>query len=84
MLLDIADTFDLSFSYSTNLVSTRDLDNNNNLNSIANLMFLRSNSLELNNHSILSNLQYLSNHTSLVVDIYISEEFVQDDRCTIV
>jgi len=84
LLLDIVDAFDLSFSYSTNPIPTRYLNNNNDLNSVINLMFLRSNSLELDNYLILSDLQYMSDYTSLVVDIYISEEFMQDDKCTII
>jgi len=43
-------------------------------------MFLRHNFVELNNHSILLELWYLSDHASLVVDIHISEEFVQDEK----
>jgi len=84
LLLDIVSIFDFSFSHSTNSIPTRYLDNNNNLNSVINLIFLKFNSLELGNHSILPDLQYSLNHTSLVVNIHISKEFVQDDRCTII
>ena len=54
LLFNIADTFNLSFSHPTHPIPTRYLDNNKNSNSIIDLMFLRPNSLELNNHSILS------------------------------
>ena len=84
LLLDIASTFDFSFSHSTNSIPTRYLDNNKNLNSVINLIFLKFNSLELGNHLILPDLQYSLNYTSLVVNIHISKEFVQDDRCTII
>jgi len=47
-------------------------------------MFLRSNSLKLDNYSILPDLWYLLDHASLVVDIQIIKEFVQDIRCTII
>jgi len=56
LLVDITDVFDLSFSYSTNSVPTKYLDNKNNLNSVIDLMFLRCNSLEFNSHTILSEL----------------------------
>jgi len=50
LLSNITDTFDLSFSHSTNTVPTRYLNNSSNL------MLLRPNSLELDNHLILSEL----------------------------
>ena len=52
LLVDIADNFDLSLSHSTNFIPTRYLDNRNNLNSVINLMFLRSNTLEFDNYTI--------------------------------
>jgi len=84
LLVDIANTFDLSFSYPTNQVSTRYLNNANNSNSVINLMFLRSNSLGFDNHSIFPDLQHSSDHTLLIVNIFIIEEFVQDKRYTII
>jgi len=53
LLVDIADSFDFSLLHSTNSVPTRYLDNENNSNSIINLMFLRPNVLEFDNHTIL-------------------------------
>ena len=50
LLIDITNTFDLSFLYSTNFVSTRYLDNNNYSNSVIDLMFLRPNSLEFDSY----------------------------------
>jgi len=52
LLVDIADDFDLSLSYSTNFIPTRYLDNGNNSNYIIDLMFLRPNILEFDNHTI--------------------------------
>jgi len=52
LLIDIADVFNLSFSYSTNSVPTRYLDNDNNSNFIIDLIFLRSNFLEFDSHTI--------------------------------
>jgi len=56
LLFDISDTLDLSFSYPNNSVPTRYLDNNDYLNLVINLMFLRPNFSELDNHSILLDL----------------------------
>ena len=84
MLVDIADAFDLLLLYFTNSVLTRYLNNKNNVNSVIDLMFLRPNMLEFNNHIILSESQYSSDHTSLVVNIYIIKEFIQDKRYIII
>jgi len=84
LLFNIADAFNLSFLHYTHPILTRYLDNSKNLNSVIDLMFLRPNSLKFNNYSILSKLQYLSDHTSLVVNIQIIEEFIPDIRCTII
>jgi len=84
LLLEIADSFNLSFLHPFNPVPTRYPDNNNDSNSVINLMFLRSNSLELDNYLILPDLQYLLDYAPLVVDIQIIEEFLQDIRCTII
>jgi len=56
LLFDIADVFDLSSSHPTNPCTTRYLDNGNNSNSVIDLMFLRPNFSELDNHFILSDL----------------------------
>jgi len=47
-------------------------------------MFLRPNSSELDNHSILPELQHSSDHTPLVVNIQILEEFIPEVRPTII
>ena len=80
LLINIVDMFDLFFLNPINLVPTRYSDNCNNSNSVINLMFLRPNFVELNNYSILLELWYLLDHASLVVDIHISKEFMQDER----
>ena len=53
LLFDISDTLDLSLSHPTNPILTRYLYNSDNLNPVINSMFLRPNSSELDNHSIL-------------------------------
>jgi len=47
-------------------------------------MFLRPNSLKLDNYSILSELQHPSDHAPLIVNIQILKEFVPDVRYTII
>jgi len=47
-------------------------------------MFLQANSEEFNNYSILPDLWSLSDYTSLIVDIIINEEFIQDKCWTII
>ena len=84
LLVDITDAFNLSLSYSNNSVPTRYLDNGNNLNSVIDLMFLRPNTLEFDNHTLFPESQYPSDYTPLVVDIHIIKEFIQDKRCTII
>ena len=84
LLVNIVDAFDLSFSHSTNLVPIRYLDNENNSNSIIDLIFLRPNLLEFDNYTILSNLQHSLDQAPLVVNISIAEEFIQDQICTII
>jgi len=84
LLFDIFDTFNLSFSHPTHPVPTRYSDNSKNSNLVIDLMFLRLNSLELNNHSILSKLWYSLDYAPLVVNIQIIEEFISDVRHTII
>ena len=84
LFVDIASAFDLSLSHSTNSIPTRYSDNRNNLNSVIDLMFLKLNMLEFDNHTILPKSWYPSNHAPLVVNIYIIKEFVQDKRHTII
>jgi len=78
LLVDVADSFDLMLSYPTNQVLTRYSDNVNDANSVIDLMFLKHNSLEFDNYTIYSELQYLSNHALLMVNISIIKEFILD------
>ena len=77
-LTDIADSFDLKLPCSIQQVFTHYTNNTNNVNSVINLLFLHLNSIKIDNHNILSELHYPLDHTSLTVDISITEEFIQD------
>ena len=52
LLTDIADSMNLCMSRSTNQVSTRYSNNQNDSNSVIDLMFLRPDSLEFDNYTI--------------------------------
>ena len=82
--MEVADSFDLKLFSPVNQVPTQYTNNPNNSNLVINLMFLWSNSVEINNHFILSESQSLSNHAPLTVNIFISKEFIQDKWWTII
>ena len=82
-LFVIADSFNLSLSYSTDQVSTRYLDNTNDSNSVINLMFLHSDSSELNTHHIHLEWCLTSDHTPLTITISITEEHIDTYKRTI-
>ena len=46
--------------------------------------FLCSNLIEINNHHIISELHYLSDHVPLTIDISITEDFIQEKHWTII
>ena len=73
-LIVIADSFNLNLLVPINQVPTRYSDNNNDSNSVIDLMFLYCDSSELNNHSIHPNLHLTSDHVPLTITIPINEE----------
>ena len=76
LLLDIANLFDLKLSVPIQQVSTCYVDSFNNANLVTNLIFLYPNLSEIDNHQILPKLWYLLDYASLVVNIFIKEEYV--------
>ena len=79
----IADSFNLSLSYSTDQVLTRYSDNANDLNLVIDLMFLQCNSLELNTHLIHPEWYLTSDHAPLMIIILIVEEHTITHKRTI-
>ena len=74
----------LCLSSFTNQFSTRYLDNHNDLNSVINLIFLRQDSLKLDNYMIYPDWRLSLDYTSLSVNITVIEEHVQTKKCTLV
>ena len=83
-LLEIAGFFDLKSLVSIQQIPTHYANNLNDVNLVIDLPFLYSNSIETNNHHILLELWYLSNYTPLIVNISITEEFIQQKHWTII
>jgi len=73
-LFDIADTFSLDISKHIENVPTRFSDNNNNANSVLNLVFLHPSFPEFNHHSIHSDWRLSSDHALITINISICEE----------
>jgi len=82
-LIMIADSFDLALSSPTNPGSTRFSDTAEESNLVIDLMFLRSGSIELDCHSILSESRLSSDHVPLSIDIPICNEVIQSSKLVI-
>jgi len=83
-LNNIADSMDLCMFKATNHVPTRYLDNQNNSNSVIDLMFLYQNLSKLDNHMIHPEWRLLSDYMLLTVNIAIIKEHIQTKKCTII
>ena len=83
-LTNIIDSMNLCILRPTNQVSTRYLENQNDSNLVIDLMFLRPDSLELDNHTIYPEWKLSLDHASLTVNIAIIEEHIQTKKHTLV
>jgi len=82
-MIFIADSFNLDLSIPTNTTPTKYSDTEGGANSVIDLIFLRSRSNKLNNHSIYSNWHLSSNHIPLTISIPVAEENVISSRLLI-
>ena len=80
----IADSFQLSISSSIVQVPIRYADNQDNSDSIIDLMFLRPMSEEFNNHSILLDWRLSLDYALIIVKILILEEKILTRKYTII
>jgi len=84
LLIDIADSMNFCLLSPTNQFPTRYLDNHNDSNLVIDLMFLRQDSLELDNYMIHPDWRLSSDHAPLTVNIMIMKEHVQTKKYTLV
>jgi len=75
-LFDVADSFSLEISKSTENLPTRFFGNYQDSNSILNLVFLQSFLLEFNNHYIYPDWRLLSDHAPITINVSISDEYI--------
>jgi len=74
ILLDIVDSFSLALSNLTENFPTRFLDNDQNSNSVLDLVFTRPLSMEFNHHHIYSDWRLISDYALITVGIHINDK----------
>jgi len=77
ILLKIADSFLLELSNLTKPFPTRYSDNDQDSNSVLDLVFLCPLTSEFNNHHIHSDWKLTSDYAPIIINISISDEFIQ-------
>jgi len=83
ILMEVTDSLKLKLSPPIHQILTQYANNTNNFNSVIDLMFLWPYSVKVDNYFILPDSQYSLDYALLVVDIFISKEFIQDKWWTI-
>ena len=84
VLFDIIDSFHLELFRSTEQIPTKYSDNQQNSNLVIDLIFLRPESLEYDNHTIHSDWRLTLDYIPLTVDISIFEKHIQTRKCMLV
>ena len=84
ILLKIANSFLLELSNLTESFSTRYLDNNQDSNSVLDLVFLHPLTPEFNNYHIRSDWRLISDHAPIIINISIPDKFIQTRKCSLV
>ena len=74
--MEISDFFDLRISSPVYQILTHYADNTNNSNLVINLIFFHLDLVKVDSYFILPEFWYLLDHTYLIVDIFISKEFI--------
>jgi len=84
MLFDIADSFSLALFSLTENFPTRFSDNNQNLNSVLDLVFTWPLSMEFNHHHIHPDWRLISDYTLITVDIHINDKNIPTKQHSLV
>ena len=82
-LFILVDLFNLDLLILTNPISTRYLDTPGMSDLVLNLMFLYSNSSELNHHAIYSSWRLTSNYAPLTITITIEKEHMMNTKLSL-
>jgi len=83
ILFEVTDFLHLKLSRPTEQVSTRYLNNQQDFNLVINLMFLRLESLEHDNHTIHPDWRLTSDHALLTINIFIFKKYTQTRKQTL-
>jgi len=84
ILFEIANSFQLELSKPTESFPTRYLDNDQDSNSVLDLIFLWPFSSEFNNHHIHLDWRLTSNHAPISVDILIFDKYISTKRQSLI